>query len=125
MYGINNINRVMQSTNKNKEYIFGVDIFKVDDPILFNDCPRFNGFVYNNLKGTIKNIEEEENCMWFSIEVDKDSISPFYAPDDIIFIESDKEEKIIIKFKVNEFKDKDDDENEYDHIIPFNISPYV
>lgn len=122
MYGINNINRVMQSTNKNKEYIFGVDIFKVDDPILFNDCPRFKDFVYNNLKGTIKNIEEEENCIWFSIEVDKDSISPFYAPDDIIFIESDKEEKIIIKFKVNEFKDKDDDENEYDHIIPFNLS---
>ena len=29
---------------------------------------------------------------------------------------------IIIKFKVNEFKDDDDDENKYDHIIPFNLS---
>ena len=26
------------------------------------------------------------------------------------------------KFKVNEFRDRDDDENQYDHIIPFNLS---
>lgn len=122
MYGINNINRVMQSTNKNEEHIFGVDTFKINDPVLFNDCPRFNGFIYNNLKGKIKNIEEDKNCMWFSIEVDKNSIFPDEAPNDIIFIKSDKEDKMIIKFKVNEFKDKDDDENEYDHIIPFNLS---
>lgn len=54
MYGINNINKVMQNSNKNKEYTFGVDVFKVDDPVLFNDCPRFNKFTHNNLKGIIK-----------------------------------------------------------------------
>lgn len=41
MYGINNINRVKQQLNQNKEYNFGIDTYKVDDPILFNDCPRF------------------------------------------------------------------------------------
>ena len=75
MYGINNINKVMQSSNQNKEYNFGVDTFKVDDYVLFNDCPRFNGFLHNNLKGIIKNIEEDEDAMWFSIEVDKKSIN--------------------------------------------------
>jgi len=43
-------------------------------------------------------------------------------PNDISLIKSENSGKVIIKFKVNEFKDKDDDENEYDHIIPFNLS---
>lgn len=122
MYGINNINRVMQSSNSNKEYNFGVDVFKIEDPVLFNNCPRFNGFLHNNLKGIIKNIEEGENCIWFSIEVDRNVINTSFIPSDIELINSDKADKILIKFKVNEFRDKDDDENEYDHIIPFNLS---
>lgn len=122
MYGINNINRVMQNSNRNKEYTFGVDVFKVDDPVLFNDCPRFNGFLHNNLKGIIKNIEETENSMWFSIEVNKNAINSIFIPEDIQLIECDNDDKIIIRFNVNEFRDKDDDENEYDHIIPFNLS---
>ena len=122
MYGINNINKVMQNSNKNKEYSFGVDTYKIDDPVLFNDCPRFGGFLHNNLKGIIKNIEEDEDSMWFSIEVDKHAIDIMSMPEDVNLIDFGKENKIIIKFKVNEFRDKDDDENEYDHIIPFNLS---
>ncbi len=122
MYGINNINKVMQNSNKNKEFNFGVDTFKVGDPVLFNDCPRFNKFLYNNLKGIITDIEEDENSMWFSIEIEKNSVRKTIIPSDIQIIDSDNKDKIIIKFKVNEYKDKDDDENEYDHIIPFNLS---
>lgn len=36
--------------------------------------------------------------------------------------EGDTEGKINIQFKVNEFVDKEDDENEYGHIIPFNLA---
>lgn len=122
MYGINNINRVMQGSNPNEEHNFGVDIFKVDDPVLFNNCPRFNGFLHNNLKGIIKNIEDGENCIYFSIEVGRNVINTPFIPGDVELINSDKADKIIIKFKVNEFRDRDDDENQYDHIIPFNLS---
>ena len=124
MYGINNINRVKQQLNQNKEYNFGIDTYKVDDPILFNDCPRFNNFLYNNLKGIIKNIEKDKdnNCMWFTIEVDKDSINEFYKPFDVEILESEILGKVKIRFKVNEYIDKEDDENVYDHIIPFNLS---
>ncbi len=124
MYGINNINRVKQQLNQNKEYNFGIDTYKVDDPILFNDCPRFNNFLYNNLKGIIKDIEEDKdnNCMWFTIEVDKDSINEFFRPFDVEILESEILGKVNIRFKVNEYIDKEDDENEYDHIIPFNLS---
>ena len=55
LYGINNINKVLQEKNSNIEYTIGVDTFKIEDPIVFNDCPRFRD-LYNNLKGTIKNI---------------------------------------------------------------------
>lgn len=122
MYGINNINRVMQNSNSNPEYVFGVDVFKVGDPVLFNDCPRFSGFVHNNLKGVIRNIEKDEEDMIFSIEVDSDSIDEFYKPTDIQLITSDKVDKVILRFKVNKYKDRDDDENKFDHIIPFNLS---
>lgn len=124
MYGINNINRVKQQLNQNKEYNFGIDTYKVDDPILFNDCPRFNNFLYNNLKGIIKEIEEDKdnNCMWFTIEVDKDAINEFYRPFDVEILDSNILGKVNIRFRVNEYIDKEDDENEYDHIIPFNLS---
>lgn len=124
IYGINNINRVKQQLNQSKEYNFGIDTYKVGDPVLFNDCPRFNNFLYNNLKGIIKEIEEdkENNCMWFTIEVDKDSINEFFRPFDVEILESEILGKVNIRFKVNEYIDKEDDENEYDHIIPFNLS---
>ena len=122
MYGINNINQIMQNSNCNEEHNFGVDTFKIGDPVLFNDCPRFIDVIHNNLKGIIKNIEEDENSVWFSIEVDANSINTIFMPEDIYLIQSDKADKIILKFKVNEFKDLEDDENKYDHIIPFNLS---
>ena len=37
-------------------------------------------------------------------------------------IASDKVDKVILRFKVNKYKDRDDDENKFDHIIPFNLS---
>ncbi len=124
MYGINNINRVKQQLNPNKEYNFGIDTYKVNDPILFNDCPRFNTFLYNNLKGIIRDIEEDEenNCMWFTIEVEAKAVNTNFSPYDVNIVKSENEGKINVRFKVNEYADKDDDENEYNHIIPFNLS---
>lgn len=124
MYGINNINKIRQGANPNPEFTFGVDTYKIGDKILFNDCPRFNGFLYNNLKGTIKdiNIDTEQRCWWFTIEIAEDSVDLNYCPFDINTFEGDTEGKINIQFKVNEFVDKEDDENEYGHIIPFNLA---
>ena len=70
-------------------------MFKVDDPVLFNDCPRFNKFTHNNLKGIIKEIEEDasEEVMWFFIEVDEDSINIDNTPADVTLLKSNKKEK--------------------------------
>lgn len=120
MYGINNINRVMQSRNPSKPYYFGVDTFKINDPILFNDCPRFSEFLTNNLKGIIKNIEDDKDSIWFTIEIDKKLVNIDKIPADLIYDTSG--DKIFVRFKVNAYKDKDDDEYAYDHIIPFNLA---
>lgn len=124
MYGINNINKIRQNANPNKEFNLGVDTFKIGDKILFNDCPRFKDFLYNNLKGIIKNIviDKENHCWWFTIEINKSDVNILFCPEDIKILNTDNGNKIDITFKVNEFEDKDDDENEYNHIIPFNLA---
>lgn len=119
LYGINNINKILQEKNPNQEYNIGVDLFKVEDPIVFNDCPRFKN-LYNNLKGRIKNIEldSENDRVWFTILVDE-VLQDNPVNYEIVEI---KNEKTVIRFFVNNFKDMNDDENEYEHIIPFNLA---
>lgn len=124
MYGINNINKIRQGANPNPEFTFGVDTYKIGDRILFNDCPRFKDFLYNNLKGIVQDIDidEENRCWWFTIEIDEADVDMDYCPLDVKVYESEKDDKINVCFKVNEYVDKDDDENEYGHIIPFNLA---
>lgn len=124
MYGINNINKIKQGVNGNPEFTFGIDTYKKGDRILFNDCPRFREFLYNNLKGTIIGIEidSESRCWWFTIEIDKSAVDLNKCPEDVRIYETEEAEKFNVCFKVNEFVDKDDDENEYGHIIPFNLA---
>ena len=71
LYGINNINRFLQSDNPNKAFMLGVWTYKIGDPILFSDSSKYNSILYNNLGGTIVNIEEEEDRVFFSIEIEK------------------------------------------------------
>ena len=113
------MNRLLQEKNPNKEYNIGVDSYKIDDPIVFNDCPRFKN-LYNNLKGKIKNIEldDENDRVWFTVLVDEYlTIEPFKY-EILEYVDN----KTLIKFYVSNFKDTNDDENGYDHIIPFNLA---
>lgn len=119
LYGINNINRILQEKNPNEEYIIGVDLYKEEDPIVFNDCPRFRD-LYNNLKGRIKKIDKDEinDCVWFTILVDEKLLNNQGNYEIIKLYEN----STLIKFYVNNFKDTNDDDNGYDHIIPFNLA---
>lgn len=71
IYGINNINRVLQSQNGGKSIHWGLNDYIVGDPILFNDSGRFHPLLYNNLKGVIEDIEIVDDFrVRFSISVD-------------------------------------------------------
>ena len=41
LYGINNINRFLQSDNPNKAFMLGVWTYKIGDPILFSDSSKY------------------------------------------------------------------------------------
>lgn len=70
LYGINNINKILQTNNKNVPIHWDNYVFKKEDPIIFNDSDRFDGILFNNLKGKITNIEVHTNDIVFELEID-------------------------------------------------------
>ena len=121
LYGINNINRFMQNSNKNKAIDWGIGTYKVGDPILFNESNRFAPVIYNNLKGKIKKIEveEAEHRIWFDVEINtviNEREADFVGLD---LIEND-EKKSTVRFFVNEFKDLDEE----DDISSYSVVPF-
>lgn len=125
LYGINNINRFLQNNNPNTPYRWGLWTFKVGDPILFNESERFMPVLYNNLKGMIVGIEPDNNndCIWFSIEVDKALTELDVWHQDLELLNSITPGKSVVKFRVTRKRDSDDD-NDFanDTDIPFQIA---
>lgn len=70
VYGINNINRIMQSANGHEAVHWGIDIYKENDPVIFLGQERFKQYLYNNLKGIILKIDKNEEYIQFDVSVD-------------------------------------------------------
>lgn len=122
LYWINNINKFLQESNTNEAIEWWVHTYKIDDPILFNDSDRFKPLIYNNLKWRIINIMPEEHCVRFDIEIDK-SINEFDTYwYDIILLEDSDNNKSIIRFSVNKLENTDEDNNQIDSIVPFQVA---
>lgn len=121
LYGINNINKILQSNNPNKAFYLGQNIFKSDDPVLFNDTEKFGPAIYNNLKGTIKKITQLENGdTEFDVEINT-NINAFDVFNCEI-LESEDSEKSIIRFTVKPLENTDDDITSSESIVPFQIA---
>lgn len=122
LYGINNINRFLQNNNENKAYKHGVWTYKVDDPILFNENNRFAPVLYNNLKGKIIQIDQEEEGIFFSVEIDK-AINEWDADDvGLELLESGDNGKSIVRFFVSNPASTDEDDQNKDTIVPFQVA---
>lgn len=67
LYGINNINRYLQASNPNESHEYQQNIYKVNDPVVFivNDYSDYG--IYNNFKGKIVNIVEDNDNIQFEI----------------------------------------------------------
>lgn len=123
LYGLNNINKLLQLNNPNPTVTLGIWQFKIGDPILFNDSGRFE-LLYNNLKGIIVDIRENEAYIYFKIQVDayftKTEIQHEHELDYIKHIN----QKTIIGFKVYRTKpfESDGDFAENRHILPFQVA---
>ena len=122
LYGINNINRFLQSSNPNTEIVWGINTYKIGDPILFNESDRFAPLIYNNMKGRIKDIETTENKIRFDIELDI-AITDWEAEDyDFTLVGTSDKGNSIISFWVDKYLSTDDDTDSSDAIVPFQVA---
>ncbi len=122
LYGINNVNRFLQNSNPNPRVQWGINVYKVNDPILFNETDRFSPLIHNNMKGRIVNIEIEDKKICFEIELDI-TINELDADEyDFDLIELSKKGNSIIRFYVNKYKSTDEDDDSLDTAIPFQVA---
>lgn len=122
LYGINNINRFLQSGNPNPEVEWGINVYKIGDPILFNESERFSPLIYNNMKGRIRNIRVKENRIRFTVELDM-AITEWEAEDYDFSFDGDSDDgNSIISFWVDRYKGTDDDDDSSNAIVPFQVA---
>ncbi len=123
LYGINNINRFLQGNNKNDAIQWGVHIYKINDPILFNESERFSPLIYNNLKGRIIDIERYDDRIQFDIEIYKSINELDVEGYDLEFIGNSDSGNSVIRFWVNEFGNTDEDDSmSSETIVPFQVA---
>ena len=122
LYGINNINRFLQNNNPSPSIRWGVQTYKVNDPVLFNESNRFSPVVYNNLKGKILGINKLSDKIQFDVEINK-VINEFDAlGHDFQLLDSTEKDKSVIRFFVNQSKNTDEDDDDRSSIVPFQIA---
>ncbi|WP_155954131.1 ATP-binding domain-containing protein [Psychrobacter phenylpyruvicus] len=122
IYGINNLNKFLQGINQNQPVYWGVNTYKIDDPILFNEVERFSPLIHNNMKGRIVNVEKLYDEIYFSIALDV-AINEIEAIGyDFELLPSQENGNSVIKFKVSKHPGSDEDGDYSDAIVPFQIA---
>ncbi len=123
LYGINNINRFLQSGNANPAIQWGIQTYKVNDPVLFNETDRFAPLIYNNLKGKVVGIRTFVDRIQFDIEIDK-ALNEFDAEGyDFQLMLNAESGNSVIRFSVNKFESSDDDDDSaVETVVPFQVA---
>jgi len=128
LYGINNINRFLQERNTNQPVTWGIQQYKVGDPILFNDSDRFAPVIYNNMKGkivaiTVYDEDEPSGYIQFDIELSKVINGMDAWGCDFELLDNSANGNSVIRFKVFKTRstDEDDDGNSR-AVVPFQVA---
>ncbi len=122
LYGINNLNKVLQNANKNKVHRWKQYTFKEGDPIIFNDCIKYKDVFYNNLKGVIEKIEDISNGFLFTIRINK-VLNPVLCKYCGVELLSIVDNESIVRFEFNKFsEDVYDKDTGYNSSVPFQIA---
>jgi len=117
LYGINNVNRFLQSSNPGKSVVWEMTTYKVGDPVLFNEADRFKPFLYNNLKGRIANIERFPDRIQFDISLER-SVTEF----DVDGVDLRYVNESTVRFDVHPSSSTDDDDDSVNTSVPFQIA---
>ena len=123
LYGLNNINKLLQLSNPSPAVAIGVWQFRKGDPILFNDSERFS-CLYNNLKGKIIDIEDRGDTVYFVVEVNATLTEDDVEFEDGLSLLQSDNKKSHVAFVVNRRKpySSDNEETTNHHIVPFQIA---
>jgi ATP-dependent exoDNAse (exonuclease V) alpha subunit len=122
LYGINNINRFLQSNNYNKSVSWGVVSYKIGDPVLFNETSRFSPVLFNNLKGKISNIEKLDTEIIFDIEIETVINEIDISDLDLELISSSKNSSRV-RLSVYKYPNMSETDNDSDDtVVPFQIA---
>lgn len=128
LYGINNINRFLQESNPNDPVYWGIQQYKVNDPVLFNESGRFDPVIYNNMKGRIIGInildrEEPSERIQFDVEIDRAISGVDAFGMNFELLDSIENKKSVIRFCVNKLKSTDeDDDDALMVVVPFQLA---
>lgn len=117
LYGINNINRFLQSSNPNTSVEWGASTFKVGDPVVFNDSERFKPLIYNNLKGVIAGIDRVPGRVRFEIDLARDVTELSVWGTELAWVRDS-----VVAFDVFELANSDDDDAASNTSIPFQVA---
>ncbi|MFF0772253.1 ATP-dependent RecD-like DNA helicase [Nonomuraea wenchangensis] len=117
LYGINNINRFLQSSNPSPTATWGASTYKVGDPVLFNETERFRPVIYNNLKGRIVRIEHAPGQIQFDVKLDR-PLSEFDVDDDDLEWVEDS----TVRFSVYGVDTSDEDDDSPNTSVPFQVA---
>lgn len=121
LYGINNVNRYLQSSNPNKAFEYQQNLYKVGDPVIFitNDYSEFG--IYNNLKGKIVEIKEDSENIMFKIRL-FDLIEFTGRLSSEVFLVKENDISYAIVEKIKYYNDKYDNNMDSRTKLPFQIS---
>ncbi|MFE7564189.1 ATP-dependent RecD-like DNA helicase [Kitasatospora sp. NPDC057500] len=117
LYGINNVNRFLQSSNPNPAVTWRVSTYKVGDPVLFNETDRFRPVIYNNLKGKIVDIAVDLGQIRFDVELDR-PLTEF----DVVGNELEWVEGSTVRFTVYDYDVSDEDDDSVHTAVPFQVA---
>jgi DNA replication protein DnaC len=124
LYGINNLNKLLQEKNENEFIEWGdVNKYKVNDPVVFSHVDRFFPILFNNLKGIIRNIEKKENEIRFVIEIFR-TLHPYDNPEGhgVSIVDNLENDNTLISLTIHTSKTYDEDEDDNTTIVPFQVS---
>lgn len=118
LYGINNINRFLQSCNPGTATTWRVSTYKIGDPVLFFETERFRPVIYNNLKGRIVGIEHVPGRIQFDVELAR-PLSEFDVDGDELEWMVDS----TVRFSVYDHATtSDEDDDSLNTTVPFQVA---
>jgi hypothetical protein len=117
LYGINNVNRFLQSSNPNAATVWGASTYKVGDPVLFFDTDRFRPVIYNNLKGTLVGIPTFPGRIQFDVALDRPVTALDVDGYELRYVKDST-----VQFDVYERGSGDDGDDSTSESVPFQVA---